>query len=263
MKILCCNIRVDVQEDRNAGNGWNDRKDFCLEVIRAQNADVICTQECRNAHYQDLKRGLPEFENFGLANPDAEFNPTNAIFFARDRFEMVSAGGFWLSESPHIAGSQSWDSSRPRFANWVHLKDLETDKEFRLWNTHLDHIGPIARVKGAEVIVEGSEIYGGFPQLLTGDFNTDASDRAIVTLKAGGWTDTYDAVHGPEDPGFTYHAFLGPRFLLEKPDARIKGKMDFIFCRGTVEPLAAEIIRDSRDGRYPSDHYFISAEVTL
>jgi len=263
IKILSSNIRRNMPEDEASGNGWDARKDLCAEVIGAQRADVICFQECVNAQFMDLRSRLPEFDSFGLANPGEVYNPANAILFARTRFEMVSAGGFWLSETPHVAGSKSWDSAGARFVNWAHLKDRDSGREFRVWNGHLDHISQVAREKQAALIVEAGGVFPeDFPQLLTGDFNADATNPAIEVVKAGGWLDTY-AVNGPDDPGFTFHAFFGPRFLAEKPNARIKGKMDFIFARGPIKPLAAEIIRDSRDGRYPSDHYFVSAEVTL
>lgn len=264
MKILCCNVRRNLPEDEQAGNGWDARKDLCVEVIRAQRADVICVQECWNAQFRDLRSRLPEFDSFGLANPHADFNPANAIFFARARCDLVSAGGFWLSETPHIAGSKSWDSAHPRFVNWVHLRDRDSGHEFRVWNGHLDHIGQVAREKQAQLIVQASEaLPEDLPQLFTADMNADAANPAIEITKAGGWLDTYAAVHGPEDPGFTFHAFLGPKYADGRPPDKIKGKIDFIFCRGPVRTLAAEVIRDSRDGRYPSDHYFLSAEVRL
>jgi len=262
IKILSCNIRINTPQDVEAGDGWEARRDFCAEVIAMQKADIICLQECVNPQWKDLCARLPEYDCYGLSNPRENYDPFNAIMFSK-RFEMITAGGFWLSETPHIAGSLSWDSSRPRFANWVHLRERETGTEFRAWNTHLDHIGPISRVKQAEVIVQGSEVFPDLPQLITGDFNTDASDPAIHTLKAGGWVDTYEAVHGPDDPGYTYHAFVGPEYLAKHPKARIIGKMDFVFARGPVKPISADIIRDSQDGRFPSDHYFISAEVEL
>ncbi len=263
LRVLCCNIRVDVPADSEAGNGWNDRKDYCLEVIRAQNADVICPQECRNTHYHDLRAGLPEYESFGIANPDTEFHPTNAIFYSRERFELISAGGFWLSETPHIEGSVSWDSARPRFANYVNLRDRESGRELRVWNSHLDHIGQVARENQARIIVEAAQaLPEDLPQIFTADCNADASNPAIDVLKEGGWIDTYTLIHGPADPGFTYHAFMGPQFA-ERPPEKIKGKIDFIFSRGPVETLASEIIYDNRDGKYPSDHYFLSAEVGI
>lgn len=263
LKILSCNIRVDVQADDEAGNGWDARKDFCLEVMLSHDADIICTQECRNAHFLYLKDGLTQFESFGLANPDTLFHPTNAIFFAKDRFESISSGGFWLSEKPHIAGSVSWDSARPRFVNYVELMERGGGRGFRIWNSHFDHIGQVAREKQGQVIVEASNaLPDDTPQFFTADCNADASDPAIRNLLSGGWLDTFTAVHGPDDPGFTYHAFLGPDFARKWPD-KTTGKIDFILCRGPVKVLNAEIIRDSRNGRYPSDHYFISAEVEI
>ncbi len=148
--------------------------------------------------------------------------------------------------------------------NWVQLKERGSGREFRLWNTHLDHIGQVAREKGAELIVQASAaLPKAFPQLLTGDFNAHAANPAIKRVAAGGWTDTYSAVHGPADPGFTAHGFLGPRHAEKLPNGKRGARIDWIWCRGAVKPLAAEVIREGRNGRYPSDHYFVSAEVNL
>lgn len=262
LKILSCNVRKDLPVDEESGNGWDSRKDLCAEVIVAQGPDVICLQECFNAHFEDLRCRLPEFKSFGLTSPGAEFNPCNAIFFVRDRFELVSEGGFWLSETPHVAGSKSWDSAAVRFANWVHLSERSSGREFRVWNSHLDHISQVARVNQARLLVEAAQAFGDdLPQLLTADFNADASNPAIGVVKAGGWLDTHAAVHGPNDPGFTFHGFLGPMYAKTRPPEKLIGKIDFIFCRGPFRTLSAKIIRDSHNGRYPSDHYFISAEM--
>jgi endonuclease/exonuclease/phosphatase family metal-dependent hydrolase len=98
------------------------------------------------------------------------------------------------------------------------------------------------------------------PELLAGDFNAGADHPAIKAVKEGGWIDTYAAVHGAEDPGFTAHRFLGPEYAKQTKRPR---KIDWIFCREGTKTLAAEIIRDGRDGRFPSDHYFVSATVLL
>ena len=37
-------------------------------------------------------------------------------------------------------------------------------------------------------------------------------------------------------------------------------KIDHVLYNKLLKPVAAEIIRDNRGGRYPSDHYFVSAE---
>ncbi len=261
-KILTCNVRVDLAEDRAAGDGWADRKELCADVIHAQKADLIGLQEAQAMHLAHLKTRMPEYDSFALSYPTARFHPANAILYLRSRYELISAGGFWLSESPHVAGSKSWDSAKERFVNWVHLKERSSGKELRYWNTHLDHRGHEARAKGAALIVEASAPFAeDFPQFLTGDMNAGLKHPAIKNFKAGGWVDTYAALHGPEDPGFTFHGFKGPKAAPTNDAGEIRSKIDWVFSRGVVKPVSAEIIRDGRNGRYPSDHYFVSAVV--
>jgi len=184
----------------------------------------------------------------------------NTIFYRRGAFRLLSAGGYWLSETPHVTGSKSWDSACVRLANWLRLVDLKSGKEFRIVNTHLDHRGQVARENQARIICEDAEAYpGDYPQILTGDLNCDTHNPAIGVLKDRGWKDTYGAIHGTEAPGFTYHAFQGPG-IAER--SRVD-KMDWVFVRGEVTAKDAEVIDDSRDGRFPSDHYFVSAKIEI
>jgi len=253
-----------VPDDALTGNAWESRRDLCADVLAEQQPDVICLQECFNEHFTYLRSRLPEFDTYGLSNTFKEYNPCNAVFFARRRFELITAGGFWLSETPHIPGSKSWESASVRFANWVQLRDHGSECEFRVTNTHLDHVSQTARENQARLIIEyANALPDDLPHLLTADFNADMSNPAIDIIKAGGWLDTHIVIHGHADPGFTFHAFLGPRFPESRPPENVKGKIDFIFCRGPIRPLAADIIRNSRNGHYPSDHYFLSADVEL
>lgn len=263
-KILTCNVRVDVPADSLTGDGWVHRREFCGDVIQAQKADLIGLQEAQAAHLNYLKSRMPEYDSYALSNSVATFHPANAILYRRERYELISAGGFWLSETPHVASSKSWDSANPRFINWVDLKVRETGKQLRYWNTHLDHKGQEARVKGAALIVEASKVVPEeFPQLLTGDMNARANNAAIKNFTTAGWQDTYAAVNGPADPGFTAHGFKGVNSPAKGADGTPRGKIDWIFYRGPVKALSAAVIRDSREGHYPSDHYFVSAEVSL
>jgi endonuclease/exonuclease/phosphatase family metal-dependent hydrolase len=89
--------------------------------------------------------------------------------------------------------------------------------------------------------------------------NCDAANPVIVGFKNAGWRDAYEAVHGSEGDGFTWHNFEG-EFLSSH---RELGRIDWIFLRGRVTARDAEIVRDSESGRYPSDHYFVCAEVAF
>ncbi|BBO34725.1 endonuclease/exonuclease/phosphatase family protein [Lacipirellula parvula] len=261
LKILSCNVRVPQPEDEQAGDGWEARRQLCGDVIVAQRADVVCLQEARGYQVDELKRRLPDFDSTGMSLPVREVVQNNAIMYSRKRFELISSGGFWFSEQPHVAGSFGWDTKSPRHANWARLRDRDNSAEFIVWNTHFDHIGQQAREEQARMVIEASAAFDpvGIPQVLTGDMNAKASNRAIEVLKEGGWHDTYAALHGPRDPGFTFHGFKGEARKAKGGG----GKIDWIFTRGDIKPLNAEIIRDGRDGRYPSDHYFLSATLEL
>ena len=261
-RLLSCNVRVDVPTDSNSGDGWAHRREFCADIVKAQKADLIGLQEAQLQHFTFLKSRMPEYDTYALSHSATDFHPINAIFFLRERYELISSGGFWFSETPHVAGSKSWDSANPRLANWVHLRERHTGVEFRYWNTHLDHKGQQAREKAAKMIVEASSIFPKeVPQLLTGDMNASVKNTAIKNLKEGGWIDTYAQVNGPADPGFTAHAFKGEKYPPNHPDGTPRGKIDWIFMRGPVKAVTSKVLRDSKNGHYPSDHYFIVADV--
>ena len=256
MEILTCNVRCFGADDGD--NGWVHRKDLCAKVIESKSPDIICFQEMWAEQFTDLASAFPAYGTYGMVDEPLSRHPMNCIFYREDIYTLISAGGYWLSETPHVAGSKSWESACVRLANWIRLKDNSRGTEFRVVNTHLDHVSQTARENQAKVIVEDTLAYPQeYPQILTGDMNCDSRNAAIGTFKAGGWRDTYGSIHGMENPGHTYHAFLRPAH-----EARI-GKMDWILMRGDISCRHARIVTDSMGGRFPSDHYFVSAEVSI
>ena len=255
MRILTCNVRYSGAKDGD--NSWAYRKQLCLDVIRAQQADIICCQEATAEQYAYLSAGLPGFAWFGMIDEAHTTGPVNSIFYRRAAFRLLSAGGYWLSQTPHVPGSKSWDSDCVRLCNWLRLIDQASGREFRIANTHLDHISQPARLNQARLINEDTLAYNPtYPQMLTGDMNCDETNPAIILFKEAGWRDTYAAVHGA-GPGMTFHGFHGPAFT--GPEGRI----DWIFMRGSLQATAAALITANSAGRYPSDHYFLSADVTV
>ena len=84
--------------------------------------------------------------------------------------------------------------------------------------------------------------------------NANALHPGIQSFLEAGWTDTYAAIHGELNPCDTFHKFAG------SAHDGSSGKIDWVFCRGNVEIKGAEIVRDSEGGRFPSDHYFVTAD---
>jgi endonuclease/exonuclease/phosphatase family metal-dependent hydrolase len=262
MKVLSCNVRAD-NPGHDKDNQWKLRKGACCAFIADVGADVICTQELRYMQFVDLAAALPDYDSFGIADEALNRDPMNTIFWRRDRFERASASGYWLSKTPHVPGSKSWASSCIRVANWVRLIDRASGSEFRVVNTHLDHISQTAREGQAHVILQDAAGFPeDYPQIFTGDLNADRANAAIEAVKSAGWQDAYEAVHGPGEAGCTIHQFLGP----ESPSQTAEdghGRIDWIFMRGPIRATGADILKDARDGRFPSDHYFVTADLEL
>ncbi|MBP7481197.1 MAG: endonuclease/exonuclease/phosphatase family protein [Lacunisphaera sp.] len=268
--IVTANIRVALPEDEATGNGWKGRRELCADVILRQKPDIICLQEVLREQASDLQASWPDHAMLGFAGPEMDAHATgyhgiakNPIFYSRARYELTAAGGFWLSETPHLPGSLSWGTARARHVNWVRLKARDSGREMRVLSTHLDHQSQPAREKQMALILAEAALYpADFPQLLAGDLNARVDNPVCKLVAQAGWTDSYAEVRGAAGDGFTVHGFKGPAY--ERPDGRLPaGRIDFIFSRGAVQPTAAEIIRDGRDGRYPSDHYFVSAQIAL
>ena len=256
IRVATCNIRCLPAND--GPNHWELRKEFTLRVIKDLEADIICFQELWLPQCNFAKKHLNGYAYFAVADETKTDRPTNAIFYREDKFEVVSPGGFWLSETPHISGSSSWGSACVRLVNWLRLRCRPNGREFRLINTHLDHVSQTAREGGARLICEDAAAYeNDYPQILTGDMNCDVNNAAILRYFSGGWKDTYAVANNVSEPGHTFHAFEGPEY-----QGSI-GKMDWVFVKGRVDVLSASIIDVDERGRYPSDHYFVTADVQI
>lgn len=254
MRVLTCNIRYAAAQDGD--NAWPHRRETCVDVIRSREPDVICFQEVSREQFVYLCGRLPEYDAHMQTDTPLGQHPRNPVFWRRDALSLVSSGGYWLSETPHICGSKSWDSHNIRMAVWVKLVSRGSSAECRIIDTHLDHMSQRARVEQARLINEDVAAYpADYPQILCGDMNADGSNPAICSFLEAGWYDTYAAVHETLDPGHTFHQFLGSEF------ESAVGKMDWVFARGDISANAAEVIQDTRDGRFPSDHYFVGADL--
>ena len=266
-RVLSCNIRVALEEDERKGVGWSARKAICLEVIKSKKPDIVCLQEVLKVQAADLKKHFPHFLLFGFDGPEMDANPVgyhgiakNPIMFSTERYELLGGGTYWLSETPLVAGSKSWDTARARHANWVRLQERKTRKEFRIVNLHLDHVSGEAKIQQAKMVVDESAQYqSDFPQILTGDFNTRFTSKVFESVRSGGWKESYEALHGEKEAGYTGHEFQGTHY--EKGPS--KGRIDYIWYRGTAKPVQAAIIKDEVNGKFPSDHFFMQSDFII
>ena len=71
-----------------------------------------------------------------------------------------------------------------RICTYIHLKDPKLDKGFYVFNTHLDHMGAEARIKGVKLIkkIIGELNVGDDPHLIIGDMNDHYKSAPIKEL---------------------------------------------------------------------------------
>ncbi len=264
LRIMTFNIRYD--EPRDKENAWPKRKDLVASLIRFHRADLVGVQEALKRQLDDLSSLLPEYARIGVGRDDGkEGGEFSAVLYRKTRFTPLDSSTFWLSETPDVP-SKGWDAAFPRIVTWVKLRDRQTGKIFFHFNTHFDHRGTRAREESARLLLHRIHLTARqFPLVVTGDFNfTESTDGyQILTGKSteqpaapqSALRDArYLSQHGHYGPSSTFNEFKG---LI--PDRKI----DYVFVKGRVRVLQHGVLSDMWDGRYPSDHLPVLAEVVI
>ena len=101
------NIRYGTANDGD--NRWPLRRDFLVDVMREQTADVVGLQEALDFQIDEIIAALPIYGVIGVGRDDgARKGEYSAILFRRDRFQVSDAGTFWFSDTPDVVASKSW-----------------------------------------------------------------------------------------------------------------------------------------------------------
>ena len=258
------NIRYD---DPRAGEiAWANRREMVASVIRFHRADLIGLQEALANQLADLERMLPGFVAFGVGRDGERKGEFSAILYNRAHFEFLDGATFWLSETPQVPGSRGWDAAFPRIVTWAKFRERSTGKTFFHFNTHFDHRGARARVESARLLLQNIERIAGrtAPVIVTGDFNFNEATEGyrILTGKTAEKSSgarvlrdaRYHSLHAHHGPTATFNDF---KALV--PDSKI----DYVFADGEVKVLQHGVLSDTWDGRFPSDHLPVLAEVVL
>jgi endonuclease/exonuclease/phosphatase family metal-dependent hydrolase len=255
-RVMSFNIRYATAADGE--NAWDKRKDLVVEVIREFKPDLLGTQEVLAVQADFLAERLADYTLVGVGRDDGKrAGEFSAALFRKSRFDVIESGTFWLSEKSDVPGSKSWDSSLPRIVTWVRLADKQDGGRRLLWlNTHWDHRGRQARIEAGKIIRRWIDKHaGGDHVVLTGDLNVSEDHEGFRALVAEDGSprlfDAYRKLHPTPAPDeSTAHGFSG----------RTRGRrIDFVLGTAELRVTEADILRGSRAGLYPSDHFPVTA----
>jgi endonuclease/exonuclease/phosphatase family metal-dependent hydrolase len=260
LNVITFNIRLDNPKD--APNDWPNRKDKVVSQILFHEADIIGVQEALHNQVTDMVNGLPGYSLTGTGREDGkQKGEYSCIFYNTNRLELQASETFWLSETPTIPGSKSWDAAITRIVTWARFKDKKTKKVFYAFNTHFDHMGKIARRESAKMVLHAVDsIAGKTPAVITGDFNAHPDDEPIMVIMDAAnplkLTDSKAlSATGHYGPHGTFNAF-GPKEQADKP-------IDYIFLKGKWKVEQHATLSQTWGGLFSSDHFPVFARLML
>jgi len=260
VNVMSFNIRLDTEAD--GMNQWGKRIDKVTQLIRQANPDLMGVQEALHNQMMDLKNNLTAYDFVGVGRDDGkEKGEYSAIFYKKDKFEVIEQKTFWLSETPTVPGSKSWDAAITRVVTYAVLKEKSTGKVFAYFNTHFDHIGKEARKNSAKLIKTqiaalklASLSSKKIPLVVSGDFNSEPTDEPYKTMIDGTVVKLYDARPASDLTG-TFCGF--------QVDAMKCKTIDYIFHSSHWTSSNYKVIQENDGKYYPSDHLPVMASFTL
>jgi endonuclease/exonuclease/phosphatase family metal-dependent hydrolase len=250
-KVMTYNIRLDVASDGE--NTWNLRKDHVAGLLQFYQPDILGIQEGlpHQVHYLDSL--LIDYQVIGQGRDGGKKGEQSAIFYNHQTFDVLESDTFWLSETPEKV-SKGWDAQLNRICTYGLFKNKTTKEVFWVFNTHLDHVGVVAREKSAQLIHQMIESKNSkkYPVVVMGDLNSEPITNQVMFL-----SEKY--LNAKKEAALVYNAtgtFNGFDFF--KP---VTTEIDYIFLskeKITIQKYA--VLTDSYNCKYPSDHFPVLVE---
>jgi len=257
LRIMSFNIRMGTAAD--GADDWTHRRALLFDVVHDVSPHLLAVQEALRFQLDQLHASLVDYGEVGVGRDDGRrAGEYSAILYDRGRLQLLDQGTFWFSDTPAVPGSMSWGNHYPRLCSWGHFRDRASGRRFHVYNLHWDHESQPSRERSATLLLERIAGRGAdTPVVVAGDFNAGEDNPALQALLRDPQVplaDTFRAVHPDAAAAGTFHGFAG---------ATDGAKIDFILAGPEWRVNAAGIDRTARDGRYPSDHFPVTAVLQL
>ncbi len=236
----------------------NNRSQISVEIINQYAPDSFGVQEATPKWLRILDKKVGDRyarvgESRDFFGPFSEYN---CVYYLKDKYNLVDSGTFWLSETPYKKYSVDYGSLCRRIASWAILENKETGEKYTHINTHLDHGEESTRDAQSKVLLsEMSKMQMQGTVVITGDFNTYSDGDVYASMTAGA-DDASVTAKMVLDSGITYHNY-------GKIEDKGQGAIDFIFVTKDTKVDTYQVIRNTVQDMYPSDHYPIVADIHI
>jgi len=246
--VITSNIRFSTTDD--GLHRWENRRPLLARILLSHRPALIATQEGREPQLRELASSLSPLKLVTDGRPWIDERMYPCLFVDPAQVDVISNGDFWLSDTPEIPGSVSFESTFPRLCTWARVKI--GGEAWLVASTHLDHVLVETRKQQAHVLVKQLQALreNGEPLLLMGDFNDDPSSETHEIL-LNGFADLTDPWSKPEEA--SHHPFSGI--------CPTGHRIDWILV--PQSKMVAEIFLDktNEDGKWPSDHFPVICKI--
>jgi endonuclease/exonuclease/phosphatase family metal-dependent hydrolase len=248
-------------------HSWAERRPATRKLLLAESPHLIGTQEGLYQQLRDIEQDLGAgYAWIGTGREGGSHGEFVAIFYDTQRLAPLEYDHFWLSETPGTIGSKDKFRKRserpgsPRMATWVRFGVRGTPGAFYALNTHLDNRSETARRRAAAQLARflTDRLDPDLPRIVTGDFNVPAAAGTSVydtLLSEGHLIDSWTRAASRGEHLGTWHGY--------KPPVPGGARIDWILTSPDVSTSHAAINAVSDQGRYPSDHLPVQAQITL
>jgi endonuclease/exonuclease/phosphatase family metal-dependent hydrolase len=256
LTLMTYNIRLDVASDGE--NAWQNRKELLVSQLQFYNPDIVGIQEGMPHQVDFINKQLEQFSFIGEGRDGGNNGEYSAIFYNNEAFKIIKQGTFWLSETPNEV-SKGWDAAFPRVCTYGLFENTKSGTKFWVFNTHLDHMGEIARLESVQLILEKIKEFNTekLSVFFMGDLNAEPTSEPILLLK-NEMNDCKEIsatqLIGPEGTfnGFQYHQIATNR-------------IDYIFVSKSKSIRVEKygVLNNSKDLKFPSDHFPVYVKLKL
>lgn len=242
--VLTLNLRFGLADD--GPNSWQYRKQSFPVLLARYRADFIGFQEANDFQIDYLDSILAEYDFIGKRSPSPPFWQNNIIFYKKT-WTCVYQKHFFLSPTPTIP-SRFRQSLWPRQCTIGIFK--KNQHQLICVNTHFDFEALVQNQSAKLILKRLLDLPPGLPTIVMGDFNASPSSRChrIFTKENQNSSDKDQNFRNAFKAPFigTHHEFEG--------DAS-GDHIDWILFRGKITLKENQVIQDTIDGVYPSDHF--------
>lgn len=239
--VVTSNIRFDNPAD--GSHSWQHRRENLAQLILSQDPHIIGTQEGREPQLRELASLLPGYRILETNRHwiDERMYPT--LFVKEAHVLPIDSGDVWLSETPHISGSSSFDSAFPRLFTWSKVR-IGSEK-WLVVNVHLDHVKSSTRLSQIAVLAnEVARLRTNERLIILGDFNDSPQSQVQLQLLQA-FPELIDPWPHPEES--SHHPFTG-----ENTEG---SRIDWILLDQRHREAKIEMLKQSMNGTWPSDHF--------